>query len=77
MNKDLVLNRMVDSFKKANVELAIASGVEKASAESQIEVMDESIKKCMEKVLKDLVENFPDIQNSVGWFKSLHLACKC
>jgi hypothetical protein len=66
MNKDLVLNRMVDSFKKANVELAIVSGVEKASAESQIEVMDESIKKCMEKVLEDLVENFPDIQNSVG-----------
>jgi hypothetical protein len=66
MNKDLVLNIMVHSFKKANVDLAIESGVEKTSAESQIELMDEVVKKCMEKVLEDLVENFPDIQNSVG-----------
>jgi hypothetical protein len=66
MNKDLVLNIMAHSFKKANVDLAIESGVEKASAESQIQLMDEVVKKCMEKVLEDLVENFPDIQNSVG-----------
>ena len=57
---------MAHSFKKANVDLAIESGVEKASAESQIQLMDEVVKKCMEKVLEDLVENFPDIQNTVG-----------
>ena len=66
MNKDLILSIMVHSFKKANIDLAVESGVEKISAESQIEVMDEVIKKCMEKVLDNLVENFPDIQNSVG-----------
>lgn len=59
MNKELILSVMVHSFKKANVDLAVENGIEKISAESQIELMDESVKKCMEKVLEDLLENFP------------------
>lgn len=66
MNKELILSVMVHSFKKANIDLAVESGIEKLTAESQVELMDEVVKKCMEKVLEDLVENFPDIQNSVG-----------
>mgnify|MGYP006921469334 CR=1 FL=1 len=68
---------MVHSFKKANIDLAVDSGIESSSAQTQVEAMDEVVKKCMVKVLDDLLENFPDIQNSVGWFKSLHIACKC
>lgn len=66
MNKDLVVSIMAHSFKKANIELAVNSGVESSSAHTQIEAMDEIIKKCMENVLEDLIENFPNIQNSVG-----------
>lgn len=66
MNKDLVLSIMVHSFKKANIDLAVDSGIESSSAQTQVEAMDEVVKKCMVKVLDDLLENFPDIQNSVG-----------
>ena len=59
MNKELVLSVMVHSFKKANIDLAVESGIEKLTAESQVELMDEVVKKCMEKVLEDLLENFP------------------
>jgi hypothetical protein len=59
MNKELILSVMVHSFKKANIDLAVESGIEKLTAESQVELMDEVVKKCMEKVLEDLVENFP------------------
>ena len=50
---------MVHSFKKANIDLAVESGIEKLTAESQVELMDEVVKRCMEKVLEDLLENFP------------------
>ena len=59
MNKELVLSVMVHSFKKANIDLAVESGIEKLTAESQVELMDEVVKRCMEKVLEDLLENFP------------------
>lgn len=59
MNKELILSAMSHSFKKANVDLAVESGVEKITAESQVELMDEVIKKCMGKVLEDLLDNFP------------------
>lgn len=59
MNKELILSVMVHSFKKANIDLAVESGIEKLTAESQVELMDEVVKKCMEKVLEDLLENFP------------------
>ncbi len=60
MNKDLILEVMVHSFKKANINLAISSGVEKDSAEKQIESMDSVIKTCMGNVLEDLEKTFPD-----------------
>lgn len=66
MNKDLILSIMAHSFKKANIDLAVESGVDPSSAQSQVEAMDTIIKKCMDKVLDDLLENFPNIQNSVG-----------
>ena len=59
MNKELILSVMVHSFKKANIDLAVESGIEKLTAESQVELMDEVVKRCMEKVLEDLLENFP------------------
>lgn len=59
MNKELILSVMVHSFKKANIDLAVESGIEKVTAESQVELMDEVVKKCMGKVLEDLLENFP------------------
>ena len=44
MNKELILSVMVQSFKKANIDLAVESGIEKLTAESQVELMDEVVK---------------------------------
>ena len=60
MNKHLILSSMVDSFKKANVSLAIEQGMQEKESKDYIESMSESIEKCMDKVLENLLESFPD-----------------
>lgn len=58
MNKYLILSSMVDSFKKANVSLAIEQGMGEKESKDYVESMSESIEKCMDKVLENLLENF-------------------
>lgn len=50
---------MVDSFKKANISLAIEKGMSEKESKDYIESMSESIEKCMDKVLENLLENYP------------------
>lgn len=49
---------MVDSFKKANVSLAMEQGMGEKESKDYVESMSESIEKCMDKVLENLLENF-------------------
>lgn len=61
MNKDLLLNSMIATFKESNVSLAIQSGMAEKDAREIIESMSDSIEKCMESVINKLIESFPDI----------------
>lgn len=61
MDKELVLHVMTNSFKQANLRLAVEKGMKDSDASVYIESMSESIANCMGSVLDDLIENFPDI----------------
>ncbi len=60
MNKELILQIMTNSFKKANVSLAVQNGVKEEEASKYVEEMSNVIHKCMDSVLEDLLEQFPD-----------------
>lgn len=61
MNRDLILSLMTDSFKRANVSMAVEQGMNKEQVESGMQQMHSSIEKCMGSVLDSLLENFPDL----------------
>jgi hypothetical protein len=60
MNKELLLQIMTDSFKKANVSLAVQNGAKQEEASKYVEEMSNIIYKCMHSVLDDLLEHLPD-----------------
>lgn len=60
MNKELILHTMTNSFKQANVRLAVENGMQEEQATEYINSMSESIAKCMSNVLDDLLDNFPN-----------------
>ncbi len=61
MNKKLIIESMTDSFKEANISLAIKSGMTEEQAKESIGLMSSSIEICMENVLDNLLKNFPEI----------------
>ncbi len=60
MNKDLLIHLMTDSFKQANIKLSVESGINEDQAKHMVDSMHESIFKCMNSVLDNLIENFPN-----------------
>jgi len=60
MNKELILHTMTNSFKQANINLAVEKGMQEKEASEYINNMSESIAKCMANVLEDLLDNFPN-----------------
>lgn len=60
MNKEFLLQIMVNSFKKENIKLAVENGLSQSESEKYVEGMSDIILKCMVPVLDDLLENIPN-----------------
>lgn len=60
MNKELILALMTNSFKQANIKLAVENGIEQSLAIQHVDAMNSSVEKCMSQVLEDLLDNFPN-----------------
>jgi len=61
MNKELLVSIMTESFIKANIELAISSGMSEEEASKIINPMEDSISKCMNSVADTLHSKFPEL----------------